>query len=110
MGFVSGGLGLVALGVGGFFGVQAYQKNQDSLAQCRKGDPNSCSAEGTALRDDARSAGTRATIAMIAGGVLLGTGITLLVVAPASRETQSAGPRLRQVSVGPGVLQLTGEL
>ncbi|MGC4086975.1 MAG: hypothetical protein QM756_03555 [Polyangiaceae bacterium] len=98
------------MALGGVFAAQAYGKNQDSLKECRKGEPNACTAEGVALRDDARTAGTRATIGFIAGGVLLGTSVTLLVLAPSRHaETTSAlQPRLRSVALTGGGVSLAG--
>jgi len=110
-GYVTGIVGVGALAVGGVFAGQAYSKNQDSLKECRKGDPNSCSEEGVALREDASAAGTRATIALAAGGALLATSITLLVLAPSRHETQAAfQPRLRRVAwFGEGGVKLQGD-
>jgi hypothetical protein len=93
------------------FAGQAYSKNQDSLRECRKGDPNACTEEGASLRADARTAGTRATIALAAGGVFLATSVTLLVLAPSRREAQTAfEPRLRRVAwFGQGGVNLQGD-
>ncbi|MFZ5893106.1 MAG: hypothetical protein ACOY0T_18755 [Myxococcota bacterium] len=111
LGYVTGVIGLGGLAVGGVFAAQAYSKNQDSLRECRKGDPNACSEGGVTLREDALTAGNRATVAFIAGGALLATGVTLLVLAPSRRENTSMfQPRLRQIAwQGNAGLRLTGE-
>lgn len=109
--YVTGTLGLGGVALGGVFAAQAYSKNQDSLKECRKGDPNACSDAGVSLRSDARTAGNRATIAFVAGGALLATGVTLLVLAPSRREAQALfQPRLRKVSwLGNGGVAVQGD-
>jgi hypothetical protein len=109
-GYVTGTVGLGALALGGVFTAQAYSKNQDSLKECKKGDPNSCSEEGVSLRDDARTAGNRATIALIAGGALVAAGVTLIVLAPSKRESQALfQPRLRSVKWASAGVTLQGD-
>jgi hypothetical protein len=89
-GFVIGGVGLAGLAVGGVFAFLAYDKNQQSMDQCRKGDATACTPEGVQLRKDAQSSGTIATAAMIAGGALVATGITLLISAPSRKEAAAS--------------------
>ncbi len=91
VGFVVGALGIGGLAVSGVFGAQAYTKNQDSLEQCRKADTSACTADGVSLREDARSAGSRSTIAGIAGGVLVAAGITLVLIPTSRKEAQRVG-------------------
>ena len=109
IGFVTTGLGVVGLGVGAFFGYQAYSQNQDSLAQCRADDPNACTADGKALRDDARGTATVSTIALAAGGALTIGGLVLVLTARS--EPRHARRDLRVttglVGRGPGI-QLEG--
>ncbi|MCU0683472.1 MAG: hypothetical protein MUF34_14730 [Polyangiaceae bacterium] len=77
--YAAGGAGIIALGLGGFFGLRAISKNGDS--EDKGCDGSLCSTEeGKKLRDDAVSAGNVATIATIAGVVLAGTGVTLFVL------------------------------
>ncbi|HEY2518075.1 MAG TPA: hypothetical protein VGI39_44700 [Polyangiaceae bacterium] len=75
-GFVSGGLGLVGLVVGGTFGVLAISKNDaahcDAASVCQ--DPQS--------RRDAQGFATVSTVAFVAGGALVGSGIVLVLLAP----------------------------
>ncbi len=90
-GLVTAGIGVVALGVGGVFAAQAKSSYDDSLnGGCTK---NECTAAGLSLRNDARSAGTLATVFVVAGGVLAAGGITMFLVAP-SRERKAASLRL----------------
>lgn len=111
IGLVTGTVGLGGVALGGVFAAQAYSKNQDSLKDCRKGDPNACNENGVGLRNDARTAGTRATIAFVAGGALLAAGVTLFVLAPSRHESQAMfHPRLRKVKwVGTAGVALQGD-
>jgi hypothetical protein len=77
-GLVTGGAGVVALGIGGAFGVVAMGKNADSDAGCDQDDV--CNPQGFRDRVDARSAGDLSTVFFVAGGVLAGAGATMFVL------------------------------
>jgi hypothetical protein len=110
VGYVVGGVGVAGLAVAGVFAFRAYDKNQQSLDQCRKGDPSACTEQGALLRKDAQSAGTIATAATIAGGALLATGITLVLSAPSRRETALGPARPRAAAyLYPGGVLVQGE-
>lgn len=81
-GLVLGGAGVVGLAVGGVFALQAASKNDESKEHCLPNDPNLCTEEGAALRDDARSAGNVATIVGGIGLALAATGAVLYFTAP----------------------------
>lgn len=88
-GVAAGGLGLVAVGVGSYFGVSALQKNNESNdGHCRDG--NICDATGVDLRERAMAAGTASTALFIAGGVALAGGVVLFATAPSGREESAA--------------------
>jgi serine/threonine-protein kinase len=95
LGYIVGGVGLVGLAVGTGFALSARSQNEDSKSFCRTDDPNRCSAEGVALRDDARSAGTIATVAFGIGLAAVAGGTVLIVTAPSSGQgaTLSLGGR-----------------
>jgi hypothetical protein len=78
IGLITGGIGLVGLGVGGFFGLRAKSLNDESKDDCDAN--NECGAIGGAKRDDAMGAATISTVAFIAGGVLTAAGVTLFLV------------------------------
>lgn len=92
--FVSGGLGIAALGVGAGFGIQAIvKKNQsnspaDGWPYCHDGDYcqfHSYDPERAGpgqLRQEGLTAAARSTALFVAGGVLLGAGVTLFFTAP----------------------------
>lgn len=81
-GFVSGGLGLVGLAVGGTFGVLAITKNDsahcDAASVCQ--DPQA--------RRDAQGFATVSTVAFVAGGALLASGVVFVLVAPKRGEPE----------------------
>jgi hypothetical protein len=79
-----GGVGVVAIAASSFFGYRAYALNKKSKAECRADAPNSCTPDGVALREDAKTAGALSTIGTVSGGLLVASGITLVATAPAS--------------------------
>jgi hypothetical protein len=97
VGIIVAGAGLVALGVGAVFAVNASSKNDDSLSNgCTK---NDCNATGAQLRNDARSAGDLATVLFVVGGVLMAGGLTTFLLAPST----TAGPSSARVRLVPRV-------
>jgi hypothetical protein len=81
----AGGTGLVAFGVGAIFGVDAISKRSDAHCQgttC----PDDASA---ATLHDAKTAANAATLAFVAGGVLLGGGVALWLVAPGAKSAEA---------------------
>jgi len=108
IGYVVGAVGVVGLAVGGYFGYRALTLNKDSKANCRADDPNACTPEGVAAREDAKTAGTLSTVSSIGGGALLATGLTLVFTAP-SLAPARAGSGLPTQASTPGFgLQLRG--
>ncbi|HVJ15557.1 MAG TPA: hypothetical protein VM686_08950, partial [Polyangiaceae bacterium] len=90
IGLIVGGAGLVSLGVGGFFGLQAQSLNEDSKADGHCDAQNQCDATGGEKREDAKSAATVSTIAFVAGGVLTATGVTLFLVGGPKKQEAAA--------------------
>jgi hypothetical protein len=82
LGVVTGIVGLVTLGVAGYFGYRAYDLNRQSKAQCRAEDRNACTPAGVGLRDDARMAGTLSTVTATSGALLVAGGFVILLTAP----------------------------
>ncbi len=88
LGLVVGGVGIVGLGIGTVFALSAKSKYDDSVKLCSPADKNLCPAPGVTLRDQARSAGTVATVAFGVGGAALIAGAVLFFTAPSgSTET-----------------------
>lgn len=90
LGYISGALGLVGLGVTGYLGYRAFQNQQGSLNECRASDPNLCTPEGVERRQDAIRFARAANVSAIAGGACLVLGTTLLIVSPSAPNTDSA--------------------
>jgi hypothetical protein len=80
VGIVLGGAGVAGLVVGGIFGGVASGKNSDAKRLCPT--TQCTSAEGVKDNDDAKSAATVSTVAMVAGGALLAGGLVLFFTAP----------------------------
>jgi tetratricopeptide (TPR) repeat protein len=71
--WITGGVGLAALGVGSYFGVKAFADWDDRNAACAGG----CTRAARAAGEDANQAATNATIGVSAGVVLLGAATVL---------------------------------
>ena len=71
--WITGGVGVAALGVGSYFGVKAFSHWDDRNAACVGG----CTPTAKAAGDDASQAATIATVGVSAGVVLLGTATVL---------------------------------
>jgi hypothetical protein len=76
LGLVVGGVGLIGVGIGSYFGVRAISKNSDAEEHCPRS--GFCDDdEGLTLTDKAKQDATASNIAFIAGGVLVATGAVL---------------------------------
>jgi hypothetical protein len=94
-GLVTAGVGVVGLGLSGFFALRAIdKKSQSNDAGCIGNDCNAAAAE---LRRSAVTAADIATGSLIAGGALLGVGASLFILGrrPSERTPSAA------LSVGP---------
>jgi hypothetical protein len=85
-GLIVGGLGLAALGIGGFFGIQAINRRAESDDECPT--DSTCSDEGVRLNDSALQAAWFANIGIGLGVLGVGAGTYLLITA----ENDEAGP------------------
>jgi len=97
-GWVSGGVGLVGIGVGSYFGLRTFSKNKDSEDHCDEA--NWCDQEGVDLRDDALKSGNISTIAFGVGAAGLVAGIVLLATAPSGPEPATAPQPYARLSAG----------
>jgi hypothetical protein len=93
-GLVIGGVGVVGVGLGTIFGLQASSKWSDAKAACTDY-PFDCGVGARDRQSNARSAATVSTVGFIAGGALLATGLVLYFTAPKQRESVALG-------IGPG--------
>lgn len=93
MALVAGGLGVVGIGVGSYFGLRAKSKKDDY--QSHRGSDGAClDMECQTLSQDARSAGNVSTAAFVAGGALVATGAVLWLTAPSGRTKEGSAKLL----------------
>lgn len=93
--WVIGGVGLVALGIGGYYGVSAISKRRDVADACPG---NVCTDPAMVDRnDEAKSAATVSNVAIGVGAVALGTAIVWMVLDTPKKEaphvTAAVGPK-----------------
>lgn len=102
IGYVVGGVGIVALGVGAVFGIRAFGKWGERNDNC----PNDvCNAKAKQLGDDAKSAANIANVGVGVGIVAIGVGAFLIFTAPSAESTASKpGSIAKSVRVAPGAL------
>jgi hypothetical protein len=98
------GAGIVAAGVGAFFGAQALSQNSASYAN---GDciGNVCNEVGYGGRNSARSDGDIATVLIGAGAAAIVGGVVVWLTAPRTEGDTSPGAR---VSVSPAGMSVGG--
>ncbi|HEY6459343.1 MAG TPA: hypothetical protein VIY73_04305 [Polyangiaceae bacterium] len=97
--YVLGGAGVVGIGIGTGFGIDAISKNGASNASghCTGG----CDSTGKSLREQALSSATASTVAFGVGLAALAAGVVLYVVTPGGVEVQpSVGASYGGVTVG----------
>ncbi|MCB9584462.1 MAG: hypothetical protein H6718_03650 [Polyangiaceae bacterium] len=97
LGIVVGVVGLLGVGAGTFFGLQASSKNSEADDNCRGADPTQCSQKGVDLGQEAQDAATLSTIAFGVGALALAGGIVLYATAPSGDE-KAAGARRRNAA------------
>jgi hypothetical protein len=110
LGLVAGGVGVVALGVGGFFGLKTQSTWKDAQGHCTS--DLTCDQEGVDLAADAKSSGNIATIAIIAGSVLVLGGAVLFFTAPSHGSAKTGAtppPSSIKVGFGPGSVVVGGK-
>ena len=89
-GLIIGGVGLVTLGVSGFFALRAGSLNNESKENGHCDAQNQCDETGGEKRDDAKAAANVATVTVLAGGALTALGVTLFLLKPRQEQTHSA--------------------
>jgi hypothetical protein len=98
--YALGGLGVVGVGLGSFFGLRALSKNSDSNSSGCSG--NLCSESAANTRHDAIHAGNISTLAFAIGGVALGSGLVLFFTAPRAPKGHEASARAELVVLPAG--------
>lgn len=87
---VTAGAGVVGIGIGAFFGLQASSKWSDAKDECGSY-PKGCDAGAIDLGKSAKENATISNIGFIAGGALLATGAVLFFTAPTKKENVAFG-------------------
>ncbi len=91
-GYVVGGVGVVGLALGTYFGINAFTEWSKAKTDCG---PAGCAAGSTARnaaesdQSSASNAGTASTIAFVAGGAALAAGVVLWMTAPRAPRTEA---------------------
>lgn len=100
LGLVAGGAGIAVTAVGAVFAGLASSQWATAQRECPT--HSECSQQAIAERDDAARSATVSTVTFIAGGILLATGVTLVLTAPKSNQASVA------LSAAPGGVGLVG--
>jgi hypothetical protein len=100
IGIVVGAVGLVTVGIGGYFGATAISKNGDSNKDnhCVS---DRCDATGKKIRLDAISAGNTSTALFVVGGVLAAGGVALYILGGSSGGADAKPAALASPLVSP---------
>jgi hypothetical protein len=106
VGFVVGGVGVASVLVGGITGALAMGQAGIYRDACdRRATPNVCTQRGYDSAQSLKTLAPLSTITLIAGGVLVAAGVTLILVAPktSTAEKPRAGHLQFTPSFGPRV-------
>jgi hypothetical protein len=88
--WITGGVGVAALGVGSYFGLRAFSLWDEREAGCEGG----CTSDAKAVGDDANQAATLATVGVSAGVALLATSTVLFLYSGEDGPDAEVGTRL----------------
>jgi hypothetical protein len=94
LGIIVAGVGVVGLGVGGAFALSAKSQYNTSLGNCEPSNPNACNGTGVSQRNDARSAGNIASVAVSVGAAALAGGAVIWLTAPHGGQPASSSARI----------------
>jgi hypothetical protein len=96
IGIASGAVGVIGLGLGTYFALHALALNADSNTDGRCNNNDMCGTIGNNDRLMAIGSANSATVAFVAGGVLLAGGITLFVLG----KPAATAPALTASAIG----------
>lgn len=103
LGYVVGGAGVVALGVGAYFGIRALDLNAQAKDKCPTDE--TCRDDGAELSDDALTHARISTVAFGLGVIGVGVGAYLVLSAPRGEPAAAISTTL---SPGGGAVGLSG--
>ncbi len=95
-------VGVVGLGLGTVFGLQAGSTWSRAKSECTLSYPTACGSNSVGSQSSAKSEATVSTVAFIAGGVALGIGAVLWLTADTGKKESVA------LGFGPGAAFLRG--
>jgi len=99
LGWIVGGTGLAAVGVGSYFGLRAIAKRKDSDQQCRT--DTTCVGDGVALNNQAKTAAWVSNVSFGVGLVGIAVGTYLIWLTPASTPDRTGkAPRIPTLDFG----------
>jgi hypothetical protein len=87
--YIAGGLSVVGIGLGTYFGIAALHNNSSSKDNCQP-DPNTCTELGYNQRQDALRDARISTVSFVAGGALLTTAAVLYFTAKPNQSNRLA--------------------
>jgi hypothetical protein len=93
-GWITAGVGVAALGVGGYFAIAASGTNDDLKAKCPA---TRCAPEYQGLQDSRNQQATLSTAFVIGGALALATGVVLVLTSKSSPRTDLGLGTLRLV-------------
>jgi hypothetical protein len=96
--FIVGGVGVVALGVGGYFGLSAMSKADEARDTCPKGLCNE--QRGETLAESARTAAKVSNVSFIVGAAAVAAGAVLYFTLPRKATQVGVTPLLDQSTLG----------
>ena len=96
--WITGGVGVAALGVGSYFGLRAFSLWDEREAGCKGG----CTSDAKAAGDDANQAATLATVGVSAGVALLATSTVLFLYSGEDGPDAEVGTRLSFTPIAQG--------
>jgi serine/threonine-protein kinase len=96
--YVFGGVGIVGIGLGSYFGLRAISDADDARKACPDG---LCSEKrGAAAADDARTAAKISNVSFAVGAGALAAGVVLYFALPSKKTELSLAPHVDQNSAG----------
>lgn len=106
-GYIVGGVGLAGLVVGGIFGYLTIQDKQRQTDNCSSKTQCSDYDEAVAAHEDAKTRGTVATVAFVAGAAAIAGGLVLVLTAPRTPSNTASRSLTLHPMAGPGGARLT---
>jgi tetratricopeptide (TPR) repeat protein len=92
-GLAIGGAGVVAIGVASYMTLSARGKYNDALSAHCMSMTNGCDDTGLSITHDARHEANVATVVFVIGGLAVGGGVTLYLLAPKGHSARASDER-----------------